>query len=395
MDNLENILKNNIILLNINNKKSSIPTKLQQDTKNIKNKDEFMEDLKELFNNYITNKTTMECINFLLLSKNTHNLMHGNNLIRRQHDIEELFNNIINKINKYYKYNIKRVKYNEIKNIKDIHYIINNIFNNNNLSLYYLFGCIHSKKLIKKKTNNTEIVNYDYTLNISNQIKFKKSIRFNDINHLIKEYNKTLQPEKWPINRNNNANIFRKTQQELPIIACGKYIIFTLVHEKVLFNNGILINDKQPITLNNITNDLVLNGKEYEFLGTAIHAGGAHGGHYYSYININNKIYEYNDTNVSEVKNINNKIKNETPRIIIYKYKDDDFYMNTLQNNEPIINFFKNNKNNINKLKTIINNNFIGSTNYGNNCYFNSLLALLMHIPEFVYLVLNYNNIYN
>ena len=121
-------------------------------------------------------------------------------------------------------------------------------------------------------------------------------------------------------------------------------------------------------------------------------------GHYVSYIkkvkNSNVSYYLYNDTTVKKIaiRELTNNI-DKTYRIIIYKCKDDNFYMNNLENTKSIKTMFNNNDAKINDIKHKVNSKLFGTVNYRSNCYFNSLLVLLMRIPEFVYLILNYDEI--
>ena len=80
------------------------------------------------------------------------------------------------------------------------------------------------------------------------------------------------------------------------------------------FNNmGMKINNliKFPVTNLDLTKYCIGYDKHksfYNLTGICNHIGGTHGGHYYSYCkNKNNKWYEFNDENVSEI-NIDNII---------------------------------------------------------------------------------------
>jgi hypothetical protein len=385
---------------------------------NNENTKTFISALKMLYKTYISTTTIMKCESFLNYATNLGifttidqrtQRLRKQNLKYEQQDIGELMININKYLLKYYKCNIgiynSNVKLNTVN-------IINNIINKNNTCnfiLYYLFGNLFTSKLTQIYYNDTKpnTTRFQYALEIDLQIKFNntsvRNIVFDNINDLIKKYNEingeVQELELGPTDLREHI-IKSQNKTELPISFCGKYIIISLIHETPTEIDGLFVPIKIPIIITDITKDLVIDDKQYEFIGASEHMGQTtNSGHYVSYIKKNHKgkvnYYLYNDTIVTQISNMEEltKNKNKTYRILIYKCKDDSFYMNNSKYTEPIKKLFDNNKLEIKKLSHQVNSKLIGSINYRNSCYFNSLLVLLMHIPEFVYLILNYNTI--
>ena len=91
-----------------------------------------------------------------------------------------------------------------------------------------------------------------------------------------------------------NATIERKINK------VPKYLIITL---KRYSNQNNKINDYV-----NMYEKCTINNKNYELRGIVYHSGSTQGGHYVYYGNTNNKWYLYNDSNVSDIDNIDNII---------------------------------------------------------------------------------------
>lgn len=402
---------NNAVSSNPNNAVSSNPA--SANTRIIYG--DVLNKLRIIFDEYINKKysetTTnrIECKPFFdyissQIDKNKNfNFMSRQNLMKQQ-DTGELIIEFINYINMYSGSNMQS-SLSEKSNFEAVD-IINSILAFNlvyNNILYYLFGIIFTNKVDKITRNNNKISTYTYDLQYILEIKLHNPslIYFNNINDLFKDYNSILSKSVAVNVAQNNAETIKNTHnQYLQPIICGKYVIISLIHEKNITKNSSTTLYKIPIIIKNITTDLIINGKRYEFIGASEHIGQTiKSGHYVSYIkkkhNNNVNYYLYDDENVTKITDMNilKNNKNKTYRILIYKCKDDSFYMNDSDNTKPIKKLFNNNASKINDIIQKVNTKLIGSINYRNTCYFNSLLVLLMHIPEFVYLILNYDTI--
>ena len=87
--------------------------------------------------------------------------------------------------------------------------------------------------------------------------------------------------------------------------------------------NQILVD--YPLTDLDLSNYVIGYKKDsykYDLYAVANHTGSTLGGHYYAYVkNANNKWYNFNDTNVSEINNIENVITGKT-YCLFYRKKD-------------------------------------------------------------------------
>lgn len=276
-------------------------------------------------------------------------------------------------------------------------YINNNNNNNNDINpLYYLFGMFEKNKLKKIHKTNT-LLNYEnfkYQLTyVDTTIKIDDTkIKYDNIKELL-NYNRLLLPENLPLS-NNNSHIYNSQERtNYNNIYFGKYAILCL--SILTFENvsGKTKLNKTKLTFDKLTDNLNDN---YEFFGSIFHHGGSGGGHYTSLVRNGNIYYNYDDTVIksidSNTKDINNEYDSYNPTMLIYKRMSDIVLDREM--NDNVINFFKNNQDSIDKIKSEIDKQRRGSENIGNTCYFNALISILLNIPEFVHLILN-NPIFN
>lgn len=418
------ILKNNITFLNlqyVGNSRSSVnpinyvtpkksKTSRQQlipidDLKEL----EFVKDFKNLINIYMkgSKENKLDCTNILLSKEHFKMILPYNSNYTQQQDSTEIFYNMLVHINSFIekKLNLQQVN---ISNNTDFNNNNNTLLynkikkytkheNNNSINpLIYLFGMFE-----KNKINKTHIIygtpkyeNFKYVVSYINMhIKFdNKNLKQNykNIQDIIGENPKN--PERLNVSNNNKNTYSSLERTEYNNIYFGKYAIINL---PILFLDNKNRNIKINLTITNLTNDL---NKDYEFFGAIFHIGSGVGGHYTSLVKKERNIYyDYNDTLITKIngndikkinKKINKKYKLNNPTMLVYKRKTKSLLDN--ETNDDTINFFKNNKDKINKIKQQIDTQRRGNINPSNICYFNAFISILLNIPEFVHLILNH-----
>ncbi len=177
---------------------------------------------------------------------------------------------------------------------------------------------IENSTIINKSITLKELINNIFTINIEKKIhcpncryisKTNDSINklylsinsTNDLNQLVSQYlNETLDDKnRWKCDKcNKNVNAIIKRN----IIQLPKYLIIVL---KRYSNNNSKINTEV-----NMSDNLLINGKEYYMRGIIYHSGITNGGHYVYYGLKSNNWMIYNDASIQNVSsNIMNNIK--------------------------------------------------------------------------------------
>ena len=170
-------------------------------------------------------------------------------------------------------------------NIKDL---IGNIFDSNITSIIYCEKYDEkSKNKVKEKTLSLSLPNNE-NLNL---------------NHCFENYSKIenlCEDNKWFFEEKNE---YVDAYKRLYIKNFAKYLIihlkrFTFFTNSLKDNRSISIKEKMNI-----------NNKDYELRSIVYHSGNTSGGHYINIVKNNDKWYICNDSNISEVSNIDEFLK--------------------------------------------------------------------------------------
>ena len=399
----------------INNKKLEL---LPINTKNLikrnypnRNKPliKYMQDLKNNLINYMDGSN--KPYNYSQFLKNNYNLIsfnfgNKNDPIIYQQDSSEILNNLLNTITSYFDTYINKKINTSDTYIDDI---LEKIILDKNIELSpmaYLFGYIedssytYTKNKIINKNYKYEIITSIFNFNVVDSKKIEENVNY--INYInikdIKEYFMKNQYETYLEQEESNiaAGINNKILNNYLPIPFGKYFICTL-------NNTYYspkINRKVNIFINHVCDNYDEN---YDFFGAVIHDGNSgNSGHYYSIIKKKNLFFVYDDLIIECLGNnidyVNKYLSNKTIKYLIYKYNKTSLLLNLKDGkktdlwHDPTIKCFnKLHNTNLNLIKEVINNNIRGVYNPGAICYFNSLMSILVNMPEFVYLILNHD----
>ncbi len=126
-----------------------------------------------------------------------------------------------------------------------------------------------------------------------------------------------------------NAWYDEKTKEKKDVIKKTKIVLFPdvlIIHlkrwdHKLKKNNKTVEYNKDILDMKKYTDTNVKNTK-YTLFGIINHEGNIFGGHYYSYIkNENNKWYNFNDTSVKEIRNVNSIVNKHNYCLFYRKIK--------------------------------------------------------------------------
>ena len=234
--------------------------------------------------------------------------------------LNNAFHNSLKNV-KDYNFNYKNdfiISETNIKNNREKKYIkfISSIFDKDYSIINDIFNGIFEINIINKEKNKILSTSYD----IFNSISLGMNKDLKTINSLMDNY---FDPEildgdnMWYNDKTKKKEVVYKSIKikRLPKILCIHLKRFTNNLRKI--RNIIEFDD--ILNINDHLIDKNINIK-YELFGLVMHSGNLHGGHYFVNIkNPNNKWYNYNDTNVSQI-NID-KINKSYIYCLFYKLK--------------------------------------------------------------------------
>jgi hypothetical protein len=369
----------------LNKSKSKKKTKLSKNNIEI-----FIKDFKDIINIYMTKKELY--LNCRKIFDNFSLMLPSQTKKYHEQDANEVLINILNIIFEYINNkldNNTKIPYNinDCKGNLLCQKVINLTINNGNgyiNPLYYLFGILNIN-IIKKTHKNNSNLNYindiESLANID-IIYIKDKINYNNIKELLQD--NLSAPDKLDLTQQNINKGYDNYTQKNEKLYFGNYVILSL--SILQYDITTQQKTKKNLTLDNITSDL---DDDYIFFGAIFHHGGSNSGHYTSLVKYNNNYYHYNDTKVTkyDIIDVISTCKDYNPTTLIYK-KTKNYVFNSLK--YDTIDFFLNNIKHIKNIEKIIDKQRRGNMNNGNTCYFNSVISILLNIPEFVYLMTEY-----
>ena len=207
----------------------------------------------------------------------------------------------------------------QIKHIKDKEFneYYKRIYENNFSIIELLFSGCYKINIIEKDTNKIISTRYDNFYMIDLQLNST------DLNECLDEYFKNEEMNEENNNQyyDDNDKCYKNVYMQQKIIHKPRILIIHLKR----WNNNLRKNQRIiHFDLNTLNMDKYIeNGKNinYSLFGIINHSGNIFGGHYHSFIkNDNNKWYNYNDTNVTELKEAN--IKTNKNYVLFYRLQD-------------------------------------------------------------------------
>ena len=170
----------------------------------------------------------------------------------------------------------------------------------------------------------------------------------------------------------------------------GKYLMINIIAEGYMNERDI----RHVYRVNNLFANITKNEKTYELIGIIVHSGGATGGHYTVFVKDGTEWFWLNDSihrksSEREIEKIftrssriNGKplIEREQPVQLLYRNLGDSV-LSTIADITPH-RFFTSQAIPARPPK-------FGISNQGNTCYMNSVIQLLINIPEFNFLMQN------
>lgn len=276
----------------------------------------------------INNSFTDELKEILILMHNENKSLSPNKFINcfynsfndifrkgEQLDISELWFFIFNKIIEEISLPIKIKE--KIYNIKEEHDLIISKYNNNkscklldNIQGSFI-NIIECKKCKKRKYNFEPFINIQLDIINDNNPSIVEML----LNYLKIE---ERESDDFVCEFCNEKTKYIKTTKlwKIPNVICFVIKRFDNFHKKN--NNSININDTLIFDKGSIyTSDIDI---KYKLSSIALHHGILDGGHYTSICNINNTYIHYDDTNINEIKNMEEiLIKNNLGYLVIYE----------------------------------------------------------------------------
>ena len=242
-------------------------------------------------------------------------------------------------------------------------YIFLEKFNlNSDILLFKFNDDKYIKNFYIKETENLNII-----IDIQNNNKYNDIYTFLDTltngqEETIENVN-TFLMDNYFIEPESKINML-KYKNKLKKI--NKYVLdkntnYVFINIKI-FDNQMNKIDISNIDLNKLDNKTIKKINANEELidtqiylqGIVLHIGILKGGHYKALVKYENRWYEVNDNSITKINNISDyKLDNFSPYILLYNTT------NTYREGNPF-----------------------GMTNMGNTCYANSLIQLLLSIPE-------------
>lgn len=164
-----------------------------------------------------------------------------------------------------------------------------------------LFDCKLSQIIYSQDTNEKSRIEYNERI-LSLSIPKKDNVSLNDCLDLYLSIEKMTDDNKWLSPKyNNKIDAYKKVN----LIYLPKYLI---IHLKRFSFFGLSKKNNDPVNVNiNLNLDKYYKNKpthNYILRSIIFHIGSTNGGHYVSVINKNNKWFLCNDSNISEIKDI-------------------------------------------------------------------------------------------
>ena len=208
----------------------------------------------------------------------------------------------------------KQIKY--IKN-KEFNEYYRRIYENNFSIIELLFSGCYKINIIEKDTNKIISSRYDNFYMIDLQLNST------DLMECLDEYFKNEEMNEENNNQyyDDNDKCYKNVYMQQKIIHKPRILIIHLKR----WNNNLRKNQRIiHFDLNTLNMDKYMENNKnvnYNLFGIINHSGNIFGGHYHSFIkNDNNKWYNYNDTNVNEIKETN--IKTNKNYVLFYRLQD-------------------------------------------------------------------------
>jgi ubiquitin C-terminal hydrolase len=208
----------------------------------------------------------------------------------------------------------KQIKYIKDKNFNEYY---RRIYENNFSIIEVLFSGCYKINIIEKDTNKIISSRYDNFYMIDLQLSSTNLIECLDDYFKNEEMNEENNNQYY----DDNDKCYKNVYMQQKIIHKPRILIIHLKrwNNNLRKNQRIIHFDLHTLNMDKyMEHDKNVN---YNLFGIINHSGNIFGGHYYSFIkNDNNKWYNYNDTNVNEIKETN--IKTNKNYVLFYRLQD-------------------------------------------------------------------------
>ena len=177
-------------------------------------------------------------------------------------------------------------------------------------SLINLFG-INNTKFIYSTKEQCGSKYRSYVINQTDILELSVDDKMT-IDQTLKKYLKESE-EIDPNNIRKECRSIGKVKRKIDIICSNNYVLIRLNRSQV----------NLMMTPSELSSKITINDKNYDLIGVSYYTGTSKRGHYINYINYNGTIVEYNDTTVTQKREIPNRViefqTQYIPYVLLYK----------------------------------------------------------------------------